>query len=466
MLKLENIKRVYFLGIGGIGMSALAQFFLHYGKKVFGYDLTPSPITDKLIKMGAVIHFTEQDQLIPDQIDLVILTPAIPKTHKEYIWFQKHQIPILKRSEVLGLICQEYNTIAVAGTHGKTTTTSMVTHFLQATHHPILAFIGGISKNLNSNFLFTDHFKTVVVEADEFDRSFLTLYPKIGIITSVDADHLDIYGKKEELLKSFQEFANQIDRNGTLVIAYKIAHLIEHPHKITYGEEREADFFFTINEMEPHQTSFSICKNNELQDAVCFHNLQIEAPGKHNVLNSMAAFLAVKELMKLSIGSENVATCNIIFDAFSSWKGVARRFDFRIVRDDLIYIDDYAHHPEEIKAFLTAVRSIYPHKKLTGIFQPHLYSRTRDFAREFAISLSLLNEVILLEIYPARELPIEGITSTFLMDLIPVKNKKVLQKEELIPYLKQIKPEILLTIGAGNIDQFVPEIENAFKVVN
>lgn len=463
MLKLDNIQRVYFLGIGGIGMSALAQFFLHFGKKVFGYDLTPSPITDSLIQMGAVIHFTEQDHLIPDHIDLVIVTPAIPKTHLELIWFQNQQIPIMKRSEVLGLICQDYPTIAVAGTHGKTTTTSMVTHFLKSAHHPVLAFIGGISKNLNSNFLFTESFKTVVVEADEFDRSFLTLYPKIGIITSVDADHLDIYGEKEHLVQSFQYFANQIDRNGTLVIAHKIAHLIEHPHKITYGEERDADFFFSVNEMKPHQTTFSICKKSGSQDAVCFHNLQIEAPGKHNILNSMAAFLAVKELMKLTISPENVATCNMIFDAFSSWKGVARRFDFRIVQEDIIYIDDYAHHPEEIKAFLSAVKSIYPSKKSTGIFQPHLFSRTRDFAHEFAESLAALDEVILLEIYPARELPIEGITSSYLLDLIHVENKKVIQKEDLIPYLIQHKPELLLTIGAGNIDQFVPEIEKVFK---
>ncbi|MDX9892251.1 MAG: UDP-N-acetylmuramate--L-alanine ligase [Bacteroidales bacterium] len=459
---LENIKRVYFLGIGGIGMSALAQFFLQYGAKVFGYDLTPTPLTDQLIKMGAVIHFTEQDQLIPDHIDLVVLTPAIPKEHKELLWFQKQNIPILKRAEVLGLICQSFPTIAVAGTHGKTTTTSMVTHFLNSIHHPTLAFIGGISKNLNSNFLYTNHFQTVVVEADEFDRSFLTLYPKIGIITSVDADHLDIYGEKEQLISSFQAFANQIDRNGTLIIAQKIAHLIDHPNKITYGVDETADFFIKIAEMEPENTHFAICKNTQSETPVCFHNLVLKAPGVHNLLNSLAAFLAVKELLKLNIAPDHVASCNMIFDSFATWAGVARRFDYRIVQEDLIYIDDYAHHPEEIKAFLQTIKTIYPQKKATGIFQPHLYSRTRDFAEEFAQALNLLDEIILLEIYPARELPIQGIDSHYLLQMIPNPNKKVVANNELIPYLKQQKPELLLTIGAGNIDQFVPLIENEF----
>jgi len=463
MQPLDNIKRVYFLGIGGIGMSALAQFFLQYGVKVFGYDLTPSGITDQLIKMGAVIHFSEQDQLIPDEIDLVILTPAIPKNHKELLWFQEHHVPILKRSEVLGLICESFPTIAVAGTHGKTTTTSMVTHFLKSIHHPTLAFIGGISKNLNSNFLYTNDFQTVVVEADEFDRSFLTLYPKIGIITSVDADHLDIYGEKKNLIASFQDFANQIDRNGTLIIAQKIAHLIDHPHKITYGVDEEADFFIKIDQMEPESTHFAICKNMKSDNPVCFHNIHLKAPGIHNLLNSLAAFLAVKELMKLSIAPDHVASCNMIFDSFATWSGVSRRFDYRIVQDEMIYIDDYAHHPEEIKAFLQTIKTIYPNKKATGIFQPHLYSRTRDFAEEFAQALSLLDEIILLDIYPAREVPIEGITSSFLLDLIPTKNKKLISKDDLIPYLKSIKPELLVTIGAGNIDQFVPLIEKEFK---
>lgn len=463
MIKLENIERVYFLGIGGIGMSALAQFFLQYGKKVFGYDLTPTEITQNLIKMGAVIHFNENTAIIPEDIDLVIITPAIPKTHQEWIYFQEKNVPILKRSEVLGMICDTFPTIAVAGTHGKTTTTSIVTHFLKSIGHPTLAFIGGVSKNLDSNFLYTENFQTVVVEADEFDRSFLTLYPKVGIITSVDADHLDIYGEKSKLVDSFQAFANQIDRDGTLIIAEKIADQIDHPNKITYGETDAADFFVQINKMEPHKTNFSICKKNGEETPICFQNLQLEAPGIHNLLNSLAAFLAVKELLRLRMVHENIAECNKIFSAFSSWKGVKRRFDFRIVEEDLVYIDDYAHHPEEIKAFLRAIKTIYPQKKVTGVFQPHLFSRTRDFAKEFGEALALLDEVILLEIYPARELPIEGITSAYLLDLIPHSHKIVLGKEELIPYLKAHKPELLLTIGAGDIDKLVPEIEKAFK---
>lgn len=425
--------------------------------------MTPTDLTQSLINMGAEIHFNENVSVIPDTIDLVIITPAIPKTHKEWIYFQEKGTPILKRSEVLGLICNSFPTVAVAGTHGKTTTTSMVTHFLKSIGHPTLAFIGGISKNLDSNFLYTDAFETVVVEADEFDRSFLTLYPKVGIITSVDADHLDIYGKKAQLLESFQTFADQIDRDGTLIIAEKIAHKINHPNKITYGEDNTADFFIQVNQMKPHQTNFSICKTEKGSAPICFQNLNIESPGIHNLLNSLAAFLAVKEILRLRMVHENIAECNKIFDAFNSWKGVKRRFDFRMVRNDFVFIDDYAHHPEEIRAFLQAIKTIYPNLKATGVFQPHLYSRTRDFIHDFASALALLDEVILLDIYPARELPIEGITSSYLLDLIPISNKKVLQKAELVPYLLNHKPELLLTIGAGDIDKLVPEIEAAFK---
>ena len=440
------------MGIGGIGMSALARFFLLQGKQVFGYDLTATEITEQLMAAGAHIHFVEDVNQIPEQIDVVIYTPAIPKEHQEYQYFVKHQTPLFKRSEILGMICKEHPTIAVAGTHGKTTTTAMLTQMMASSKSKILAFIGGISKNLGSNFVGEIDFNTVIVEADEFDRSFLTLHPQIAIITSIDADHLDIYGDREHLKKSFQLFANQIKPDGTLIIYDEIADQIEHSHKVTYGFSDHAHYQISNIQYENGITTFELSHPLITPSP---HHLIINIPGKHNVLNAVAALAACIEFSGMDLLVSFV-------EKLAGFAGVKRRFDIRVQRDDFMYIDDYAHHPEEIKAFLDAVKKSYPAKKITGIFQPHLYSRTRDFAQDFAAALAMLDEIILLDIYPAREKPIEGITSNYLLSFIPKENKKLIKKEDLVSYLKQHKPEILLTMGAGDIDKIVPILESSF----
>ena len=476
-MKLDNISTVYFLGIGGIGMSALARFFMLQGKQVYGYDLTATEITSQLTAEGAQIHFDEDVNKIPKQVDAVVYTPAIPKEHTEYQHFIQHHTPLLKRAEILGMICREYPTIAVAGTHGKTTTTAMITQLLakgvqcerakgrksksSALPHfrtsalPLLSFIGGISKNFNSNFVCEPNFDTVIVEADEFDRSFLTLYPQVAIITSMDADHLDIYGDHEQLKHSFQLFANQIQPNGVLIMYDEMAHQIAHPNKITYGFSAHADYQISNIQYLPKGTTFDLTIHHHIISSS--HHLIINIPGKHNALNATAAFAACIEYLLWKQG-DNV-DIRLLQNALSGFNGVKRRFDIRVKRNDFVYIDDYAHHPNEIKAFLEAVKKSYPTKKITGIFQPHLYSRTRDFAQEFAKELEVLDEIILLDIYPAREKPIAGITSDYLLSLIKNKNKKHLKKEELVPYLQQNKPEVLLTIGAGDIDKLVSVLE-------
>ena len=437
-MKLNKINTLYFLGIGGIGMSALARFFLLQKKQVYGYDLTPSEITSQLIAEGAHIHFEDDVNKIPKNVDIAIYSPAVPKENAEFQYFLTKSVPMLKRSEILGMICHNYPIIAIAGTHGKTTTTAMVTQMLcncrdVACHVSTLSFIGGIAKNFNSNFVYEPDFDTVIVEADEFDRSFLTLHPQVAIITSIDADHLDVYGSRENMKESFQLFANQIKPGGTLVIYDEIAEQIAHPNKITYGFSDKATY--KISDF-PH---FPI-------------------PGKHNALNATAAFAACCEYLKWK--NDGIVDVQSLQAALSQFTGVKRRFDVRVQRDDFVYIDDYAHHPEAINAFLDAVKNSYPTKKIIGIFQPHLYSRTKDFAQEFAESLEILDEIILLDIYPAREEPIEGISSSYLLSLIKNKNKKLLKKEELIDYLQENKPDVLLTMGAGDIDRLVGRIEN------
>jgi len=445
-MTLDKFNTIYFLGIGGIGMSALARFFLIQGKKVLGYDLTSTEITSQLIAEGAYIQFDEDVSKIPKNVDAAIYTPAVPKEHPAYQFFTECNIPLLKRSEVLGMICNDYPTIAIAGTHGKTTTTAMVTQILckkaesnltllQSYALPVLSFIGGIAKNFNSNFVCEPNFDTVIVEADEYDRSFLTLRPQVAVITSIDADHLDVYGNHENMKESFQLFANQIQPDGVLVIYDEIADQIEHPKKVTYGFSEKANY-----------------KVSDIQD--------FPIPGKHNILNAVAAIAASVEYAKWKIQDTEVSNLLSIFkEKLFFFAGVKRRFDIRIQRDDFVYIDDYAHHPEAIKAFLDAVKKSYPAKRVTGVFQPHLYSRTRDFAQEFAEALEILDEIILLDIYPAREEPIEGISSKYLLSLIKNENKKLLKKEELLTYLQQNKPEILLTMGAGDIDRMVNLLE-------
>ena len=439
---------IYFLGIGGIGMSAIAHYYLQNGDTVHGYDHTRSAITDKLQDEGAFIHFDEDVNMIPPQVDFVVYTPAIPASHKELTYFQEHHIPIYKRSQVLGKIAKGHPTIAVAGTHGKTTTTAMITQ-LMAADRKLLAFIGGIAKNFESNIIIQNNFDTVVAEADEFDRSFLTLFPTLAIITSIDSDHLDIYGDYQHLVESFQLFANQIEEEGHLLIHERIASAIHHPNKLTYGEGENCDFRISDIHLEANDTSFTLSYRD-----LTYEHLQLTVSGMHNILNAAAA-VASGILFGISEAT--------IRERIAAFSGVKRRFDYQIKREDLVFIDDYAHHPEEIRAILTAIRKLYPEKQLTVIFQPHLYTRTRDFAPQFAEVLALADRLILLDIYPARELPIPGINSQFLLDMVDSPHKILLSKEALLPYLTTHKPQLLLTIGAGDIDRLVAPIRELLE---
>lgn len=450
--KIQN-KDIYFLGIGGIGMSALARYFQQSGNRVYGYDLTPSVITKQLSKAGIDIHYDENIDKLPEHIDFVVYTPAVPQSHLEYQYFLQHQIPIYKRSQVLGMISAEMPTIGIAGTHGKTTTTSMVATLLHK-KLPLLAFIGGIAKNFDSNVVIDDNPQLMVVEADEFDRSFLTLYPKVGVITSMDADHLDIYGDKSKLLESFQLFANQV--SDALIVNEKVAHQLKHPRMLVYGLDEQCDYYADEIILTHNAAEFMLHYRDE--SGVQALPVRLSVSGTYNVLNALAAFAAAREFCKRQ---HIPMTEQDLLLQIGLFNGVKRRFDYRIEREDFVYIDDYAHHPEEIRAFVTAVRKIYPDKKICGIFQPHLYTRTRDFAPQFAEVLSMLDSVILLPIYPARELPIPGITSQYLLDMLSCEQKILLRADEVIPYVKSNKSDVLLTLGAGNIDRLVPQIEES-----
>ena len=449
-MNLKEVNNVYFLGVGGIGMSALARYFKSLGCNVSGYDKTKTTLTEQLEQEGISIHYDENLDKIPVEIksnaadSIVIYTPAIPKDNLEYLFFLEQNIKLYKRAEVLGLITKNYFTIAVAGTHGKTTTSSIIAHVLNECGVDTIAFLGGISINFNSNLLLNPKAKTVVVEADEFDRSFLTLSPNISVVTSIDADHLDIYGDKNEMQKSYQDFVNKLSVDGTLITKPEMKGKLSFPKTITYHVHNKADFYPTSIKIEDGNYILSI------DDQI----IKLGFPGIHNVENAIAAYVVAKQL-KLNT--------NQIVAALASYKGVKRRFEYHIKTPKLVYIDDYAHHPEELKMCISSVKELYPTKKITGIFQPHLFSRTRDFLDGFAASLSLLDELILLDIYPARELPILGITSQLILDKATCKNKKLLSKEELMPYIASTNFEVLLTLGAGDIDVFVEPIANCLK---
>ena len=424
-------------------MSALAQYFLQRGYDVYGYDLTPSPVTEMLQRKGAKIHFEGDIAQIPADLDRVVVTPAIPKDFVEYQYFVEKNIPMYKRSQVLGHITDELRTLAVAGTHGKTTTTSMIAHLLYP-EQPLAAFIGGIAKNLNDNYVCSPSPDTAVVEADEFDRSFLTLHPEVAVITSMDADHLDIYRDVEDLRDAFRQFASQTRK--AVIVEEAVAQYITHPGKRVYGTETTSDYYAYDIDYQQDYTYFSLhTPYMEITE------LALPAHGRYNVLNATAAMAAVLEAFP-------EMPVDRIKQKIKTFAGVKRRFDYIVRRPDFVFIDDYAHHPNEMRSFITAVRKIYPDREICGIFQPHLYTRTRDFADEFASALDLLDRTILLPIYPAREKPIEGITSEYLLGKMHNNNALVLSKEELIPHLQSHRPQILLTIGAGDIDRLVPLI--------
>ncbi|MCW3104547.1 MAG: UDP-N-acetylmuramate--alanine ligase [Bacteroidetes bacterium] len=465
---MKDITHIYFLGIGGIGMSALARYFHAMGKQVSGYDKTPTKLTDELIAEGISIHFEDNIDLIPEGFKseisdlrshiLIVYTPAVPKSHSEYVFFNSNGFNIKKRAEVLGLITESARTIAVAGTHGKTTTSSLVAHILKTAGLDPSAFLGGITQNYKTNLLLSKDLSApspleragvrslIVVEADEYDRSFLTLHPEIAVITSVDADHLDIYGDKGQVEESFSMFANLVE--GKLIVKKSIAEKINSEKQpITYSvDDRYADYYASDIRIADGYYHYNIHTPKGLMQ-----NCTMGLPGKHNVENSIAATAIACELHISEV---------YIKEALRTFGGVKRRFDYQVKTEQLVYIDDYAHHPEELKATISSAREMYPGKKITGVFQPHLFSRTRDFADDFAASLDLLDTCILLEIYPARELPIDGVNSQMLLDKMKNAKRMICQKKDLVEEISKMGVEVLLTMGAGDIDTLVEPIKN------
>ena len=451
-MDVNAIKAVYFIGAGGIGMSALVRYFLSKGKKVGGYDRTPSELTEKLIKEGALIHYEDNICSIPadfkaKESTLIVYTPAIPASHTEFTWFRDNGFSIQKRSQVLGMLTRSGKGLCVAGTHGKTTTSTMAAHLLHQSHVECNAFLGGISKNYGTNLLLSDKSEYVVIEADEFDRSFHWLTPFATVITATDADHLDIYGTKEAYLESFRHYTSLIQPGGALIMREGIEldpQLQEGVTLYTYSRQ-SGDF---------HAENVRIGNGEIFFDYISplgnIKDIQLGVPVAINIENGIAAMA----LAQLS-GVDN----DEIKQAMATFRGVDRRFDFKIKNDKVVFLSDYAHHPEEIKQSILSMRALYNDKKLTAVFQPHLYTRTRDFYQEFADSLSLLDEVILTEIYPARELPIEGVNSQLIYDhLRPGIEKCICRKEDIIQVLKEKKIEVLITLGAGDIDNYVPQI--------
>ncbi len=451
-MKLENIHRVYLTGIGGIGMSGLARYFKKRGCVVCGYDKTPTPLTDSLMNEGIPVVFDDNADNIPlsfqeeDPHTLIIYTPAIPKDSGILKHFRSNSFLLKKRSEVLGIISKSMFTIAVAGTHGKTTTSSIIAHILKDSGYDCSAFLGGIATNYDSNILFGNN-NTLVVEADEYDRSFLTLHPDISIITSMDADHLDIYGDKEHLAESFRLFASQLKPGGKLI------------HRKGLALENGSDY--AANEVADVQAVNIRIKNGLFffdfkNETEIIEDIQSGLPGLHNIENAVAA-IQVALLLDIPAGK--------IKEALANFKGVKRRFEYIVKNEKHIYIDDYAHHPEELRACIQAVKSLYPDKKLCTVFQPHLYSRTRDFADGFAETLAMTDELIMLDIYPARELPIDGVTSEMILNKINGITKQLCTKQAAIEYVRNKKPELLLTLGAGDIDTLITPLKNVLQNV-
>jgi UDP-N-acetylmuramate--L-alanine ligase len=446
-MNLNQIHNVYFIGIGGIGMSNLARYFKNLGKQVSGYDKTPSTLTNELIESGISIHFEDNIDLIPKDFyienTLVIITPAVPVSHSEWNYFLERDFEIKKRAEVLGLITKDTFCFAVAGTHGKTTTSGILGHILHESGADVTAFIGGIVENYNSNLIGSG--KTItVVEADEFDRSFLHLHPNIACITSMDADHLDIYGTSEAIEESFIEFASKIEDKSKLFITKELP--IE---GVICAVNEDATYKAFNVRIGDGSYIFDVQTPTEI-----IRDLHFGLPGRHNLMNA---------LMAIAMANLFGTPTDAIAKAVASFKGIKRRFSYQIKTEAKVYIDDYAHHPTEINAVHQAVRELYPNQKILAAFQPHLFSRTRDFADDFAKSLSAFDEIILLDIYPAREQPIDGVNSQWLMDKMTNNNKKIVAKNNLVETILESTATVIVTIGAGDIGELVPSIKKAIN---
>lgn len=456
-MDVNTLTSVYFVGAGGIGMSALVRYFLSKGKKVGGYDRTRSELTDKLIAEGADIHYEDRVDAIAEAFrhpenTLVVYTPAIPDSHQELTYFRTHGFEIHKRSQVLGMLTRTGRGLCVAGTHGKTTTSTLTAHLMHQSHVGCNAFLGGISKNYGTNLLLSDTSDFMVIEADEFDRSFHHLTPYISVVTATDADHLDIYGTKEAYLESFRHYTSLIQPGGALIMRQGIElqpDLQEGVQLYTYSQD-EGDF---------HAENIRIGNGEIVFDYVSplgnIANILLGVPVRINIENGIAA---------MALAQLSGATAEEIKAAMASFRGVDRRFDFKLKTDRIVYLSDYAHHPAEIRQSILSMRALYPTKKLTGVFQPHLYTRTRDFYQEFADSLSLLDEVILTDIYPAREEPIEGVSSQLIYNhLRPGIEKTLCRKEDLLDVLSQKSLEVLMTLGAGDIENYASQICEILK---
>ena len=443
-----NLDSVYFIGVGGIGMSALARYFVSQGKAVAGYDRVSTGLTDQLVREGIDIQFEDRSQLIPGVFrnpdrTLVIYTPAIPEKHQQLNYFRKGGFRVIKRSLALGEVFNAGRGVGVAGTHGKTSISTMLAHILHSSTLGCNAFLGGISKNSSSNLYLDAASRVIIAEADEFDRSFLTLFPEIAVLSSMDADHLDIYHTEENIRKGFESYIGQIREKGKLILKYGLTPKVpDHVTIFTYSvDHKEADYHVGNLTLDGLGYSFTVRTPNSV-----FPVIKLQIPGLLNVENALAAVAVAHQM--------GVSTESIVL-ALSDYQGVQRRFDVQVHNERRVYIDDYAHHPTEITAFLSSVNTLFPDKKICGIFQPHLYSRTRDFADQFAKSLEMLDQLILMEIYPAREEPIPGVSSALLLDRVQMDEKVLIKREQLLRVVKERDPEVLVTMGAGDINQFV-----------
>lgn len=449
---MNNLKSIYFIGAGGIGMSAILRYFLQKGYNVGGYDKTPSDLTEQLIKEGALIHYEDSVDTIPQcfkekESTLIVYTPAIPSDHSELCYFRSNGFEIQKRAQVLGLLTNQHKGLCVAGTHGKTTTSTMAAHLLHQSHIDCNAFLGGISKNYGTNYILSDKSDFVVIEADEFDRSFHHLRPYMSVITATDPDHLDIYGTKEAYLESFSHYTTLIQPGGALIIhkGLEMKANVQEGVKVYEYSRIEGDFHAENIRIGGGEITFDFVTPNS---TIC--DIQLGVPVSINIDNGIAA---------MALAWLNGVTEDEIREGMKTFGGVDRRFDFKVKNDRVVYLSDYAHHPNEIEQSVKSIRDIYQDKKIAAIFQPHLYTRTRDFYHEFAKSLSLLDEVILCEIYPARELPIEGVTSKLIYDeLRPGISKKLINKTDVMDYVKSGDFDVLITLGAGDIENYVPQI--------
>jgi UDP-N-acetylmuramate--alanine ligase len=446
MTDLKKIENIYFIGIGGIGMSALARYFLLQGKKVSGYDKTETNLTITLTAEGIPVAYIDDPVSIPKDVQLVVYTPAIPKNNLGLNYYREHGYTLMKRSEVLGLITADSLNVCVAGTHGKTTISTMIAHILRDSGLGSNAFLGGISVNYNTNFWGNEN-NICVVEADEYDRSFLKLHPDIAVISSMDADHLDIYGTAEAVKEAFIAFAEKIKSGGTLVKKHGL------PIPKSHGQVAQLSYHLTDHNADVYTENLRVLSGNYVFDVQGMggnlKNVRLNVGGRHNVENALAAIAACR---KLGLSSEK------IIPALQNYKGVRRRFEYHIQNDELVYIDDYAHHPKELESLIGSARELFPDRKMVVIFQPHLFSRTRDFADGFAEALDGADEVILLPVYPARELPIQGVTSTTILNKMTNAKKQILNKHEILAVAKLINPDekiLIITAGAGDIDELV-----------